>query len=209
MIVSQTFTDPSSGRPYGLDPETGAPRWLDQAPPPPPPIDTPPATRVMSHVAGQHDLKHGHSRWMIPAATGVLGLILGAVITSAGTTNDQGAVTASTATVTRTENVTPLADVRTTTVTAPAAATSQAATKNASPVMPALIGQSLFAAYETLKTAGIDETLVNSHDDSGLGRTVLMPSNWKVCSQVPKKGASVGPGTVIELGNVKFGEPCS
>ena len=37
--MSQTFTDPATGRQYAVDPATGQSRWVDQPPPPAPPAD--------------------------------------------------------------------------------------------------------------------------------------------------------------------------
>ena len=69
--------------------------------------------------------------------------------------------------------------------------------------MPDLRGKSAAAAFVFLG-AGAD---VSWRDGSGADRTVVLPTNWKICAQKPSPGAKYG-GVPVDLTVVKVGEDC-
>ncbi len=69
--------------------------------------------------------------------------------------------------------------------------------------MPDLTGRSLNVALSSLPAS----TSVTSKDVSGRGRMVLVPTNWRVCSQTPRAGTQF-TGQPVTLGVVKYGESC-
>ena len=73
-------------------------------------------------------------------------------------------------------------------------------------VMPKLVGVNLQLAQDTLQSVG--SYVLDQEDASGLGRIQVNDSNWKVCSQRPKAGASVPIETVVLLTSVKLAEEC-
>jgi hypothetical protein len=70
-------------------------------------------------------------------------------------------------------------------------------------VMPNLLGRSARAAEETL---GSDASVL-LRDATGQDRAVLVTSNWQVCEQSPRAGASLA-GAPVTLKVVKYGEDC-
>jgi hypothetical protein len=54
--MSQTFTDPATGRPYIVDQATGVSRWLDQ--PPTPPVVPPAPGGPQGYPSGGYDGGH-------------------------------------------------------------------------------------------------------------------------------------------------------
>lgn len=78
-------------------------------------------------------------------------------------------------------------------------------TAPAKPVrMPALKGTSVQHAYDVLPQG----TTINPADVSGRDRVVIVPTHWEICTQTPAAGGTLEPGTPVELGVVKYGEPC-
>ena len=73
-------------------------------------------------------------------------------------------------------------------------------------VMPKLVGKNLQLAQDTLQSVG--SYVLDQEDASGLGRLQVNDSNWKVCSQKPKAGASIPIETVVLLSSVKLSEDC-
>lgn len=69
--------------------------------------------------------------------------------------------------------------------------------------MPNLLGRGLNTASAEL----LGDTSFTTSDVSGRHRVILLPSNWKVCTQVPSPGTPL-KGRRVALGAVKFGEPC-
>ena len=76
-------------------------------------------------------------------------------------------------------------------------------TRKAGRSMPALRGKSAAAAIAAL---GLDAS-ITWRDGTGEDRTVLLPTNWRICSQVPKPGARYD-GVPVTLTVVKYGEKC-
>lgn len=72
--------------------------------------------------------------------------------------------------------------------------------------MPKLVGVNLQLAQDTLQSLG--SYVLDQEDASGLERFKVNDSNWKVCSQKPKAGASVPIETVVLLSSVKLAEDC-
>jgi hypothetical protein len=68
--------------------------------------------------------------------------------------------------------------------------------------MPNLVGMSLSVATASLPSG----TSINMEDVNG-HRSILIHSNWKVCTQSPKPGAPFS-GQPVSLGVVKSGESC-
>lgn len=73
-------------------------------------------------------------------------------------------------------------------------------------VMPKLVGKNLQLSQDTLQSVG--SYVLDQEDASGLGRLQVNDSNWKVCSQKPKAGASIPMETVVLLSSVKLSEDC-
>jgi hypothetical protein len=69
--------------------------------------------------------------------------------------------------------------------------------------LPDFKGKSLNVAHDSLPSGAS----VTTTDISGSGRTILLESNWKVCSQKPAPGTTYA-GQPITLSAVKFGESC-
>ncbi|MFJ8589417.1 hypothetical protein ACIRD2_32805 [Streptomyces sp. NPDC093595] len=87
--------------------------------------------------------------------------------------------------------------VRAATVTAGLALAMAAASGTASAAAPAkpvpdFSGKGLMSVFSTMDY----RTRIDVHDASGYGRTVLWPSNWKVCSQHPAPGTEIGDRTL-------------
>ena len=74
--------------------------------------------------------------------------------------------------------------------------------------MPKLIGTSYAAAITALGDLGAVEDRINAHDITSANRTVMVASNWRICTQSPKAGARLTAASVVELGVVKFSESC-
>jgi hypothetical protein len=72
--------------------------------------------------------------------------------------------------------------------------------------MPKLVGVNLQLAQDTLQSLG--SYVLDQEDASGLERFQVNDSNWKVCSQKPKAGASVRIEAVVLLSSVKLAEDC-
>ena len=115
--MSMIHTDPVSGRSYEVGPD-GKSRWLDPMPAHGRPQQfAQPAATGPTLVERPAPAKAGARRWLIPAGTGLLGLVLGAGLGGSG--SDPAAVTAAGATVTQTAT-------KTVTAAAPAAAVAPA-----------------------------------------------------------------------------------
>lgn len=69
--------------------------------------------------------------------------------------------------------------------------------------MPDLTGKSLRVAAALLPPS----TGITVKDVSGRHRLIVIPANWKVCSQSPRPGAQFN-GQPVTFGVVKFGEQC-
>jgi hypothetical protein len=69
--------------------------------------------------------------------------------------------------------------------------------------MPDLSGKSAAAAFALL---GLDAD-ITWKDGKGAGRTVLLPTNWKVCAQKPTPGSTYD-GAPVTLTVVKVKEGC-
>ncbi|MFF8289888.1 hypothetical protein ACF068_11755 [Streptomyces sp. NPDC016309] len=69
--------------------------------------------------------------------------------------------------------------------------------------VPDFTGKGLMTVFTTLD----HRTKVEVYDASGYGRTVLWPSNWKVCSQHPAPGTDLG-GRTFSVDVMKKGEKC-
>jgi hypothetical protein len=78
--------------------------------------------------------------------------------------------------------------------------------KEATFVMPQLVGQNLQLAQDTLQAKG--SFLLDQQDASGLNRLQLLDSNWRVCAQQPKPGRTVSVDYIITLAAAKIGEAC-
>lgn len=76
----------------------------------------------------------------------------------------------------------------------------------ASFTMPNLVGMGLQDAQDLLQSQG--SYLLDQQDASGLGRLQMIDSNWKVCTQSPSAGSSVGIQSTVQLGAVKLDESC-
>jgi hypothetical protein len=61
-------------------------------------------------------------------------------------------------------------------------------------------------AQDLLQSQG--SYLLDQQDASGLGRLQMIDSNWKVCTQSPAPGSSVGVQSTVQLGAVKLDESC-
>ena len=76
--------------------------------------------------------------------------------------------------------------------------------------MPLLVGKDLQTAQDVIQTFGV--FFSKSHDLAGT-RMQVLDSNWKVCNQIPRAGATV-KGTdkeleaTIDFGVVKRTESC-
>ncbi|MET9800638.1 hypothetical protein [Streptomyces sp. NPDC006368] len=84
-----------------------------------------------------------------------------------------------------------------TTVNPPTVATT------ASAPVPDFTGKGLMTVFSTMDY----RTRVDVHDASGYGRTVLWPSNWKICSQHPAPGTELGD-RALSVEVVKKTEKC-
>jgi hypothetical protein len=69
--------------------------------------------------------------------------------------------------------------------------------------MPDFVGKSVKVARTTLP----GNTSIDVRDTGGQDRMVLLESNWKICSQTPKAGSTLG-GRPVTFGVVKFDESC-
>jgi hypothetical protein len=72
--------------------------------------------------------------------------------------------------------------------------------------MPDLIGDDLDDAEAALTALGAER--VKTVDANGDGRSQIMTSNWKVCSQDPRQGKDTDGDRKITLGVVKQSERC-
>lgn len=72
--------------------------------------------------------------------------------------------------------------------------------------MPNVVGMGLQDAQDLLQSQG--SYLLDQQDASGLGRLQMIDSNWKVCTQSPAPGSSVGVQSTVQLGAVKLDESC-
>ncbi|HST83652.1 MAG TPA: hypothetical protein VLL08_18110 [Kineosporiaceae bacterium] len=79
----------------------------------------------------------------------------------------------------------------------------QGGTPKTGRAMPDLRGKSVAAAVEALGT----DASITWRDGTGRDRAVLLPTNWRVCAQLPKPGAAYG-GAPVTLTVVKDGEDC-
>lgn len=73
-------------------------------------------------------------------------------------------------------------------------------------VMPDLTGTNLQESQDRLQAMG--SWLMDQEDASGRGRTQVIDSNWKVCSQDPAPGATTDPASTVTLRVVKLDEQC-
>ena len=69
--------------------------------------------------------------------------------------------------------------------------------------MPDFAGKALSVARQALDLG----TSILTKDVSGMGRIILLESNWKVCRQSPSPGTKLA-GQPVTLSAVKFEEPC-
>jgi beta-lactam-binding protein with PASTA domain len=79
----------------------------------------------------------------------------------------------------------------------------QAAPSAAGGTMPDFHEKSVKAARGALDSG----TSITVNDASGQDRMVLLESNWQVCTQTPKAGATLN-GQPVTLTAVKYGEAC-
>ncbi|ORT58378.1 hypothetical protein [Streptomyces sp. CB03238] len=89
------------------------------------------------------------------------------------------------------------------TATAGTTAGTAVAAAAAGPPLPDFTGKGLMTVFTTTDY----RTKVEVRDASGYDRTVLWPSNWKVCSQHPAPGTDLG-GRTLSLDVMKKGEKC-
>lgn len=73
----------------------------------------------------------------------------------------------------------------------------------AGPPLPDFTGKGLMTVFTTMDY----RTKVEVRDASGYDRTVLWPSNWKVCSQQPAPGTDLD-GRTLSVDVMKKGEKC-
>jgi ABC-type Fe3+-hydroxamate transport system substrate-binding protein len=73
-------------------------------------------------------------------------------------------------------------------------------------VMPNLVGKNLQAAQDDLQALG--SYLLDQQDATGAHRITVIDSDWKVCSQKPKRGATVPIVAMVQLAAVKLKESC-
>ena len=102
------------------------------------------------------------------------------------------------------------------TTSKPAASSSPRPTKAASTpqddlrdetfVMPNVVGMGLQDAQDLLQS--LDSYLMDQKDASGKGRSQLVDSNWKVCSQSPSAGTRLSILKFVTLAAVKLEESC-
>ncbi|MFG3505150.1 hypothetical protein ACGF5F_06500 [Streptomyces sp. NPDC047821] len=81
--------------------------------------------------------------------------------------------------------------------------TGATAAAAAGPPLPDFTGKGLMTVFTTVD----HRTRVDVRDASGYGRTVLWPTNWKVCSQHPAPGTDLG-GRTLSVDVMKKGEKC-
>lgn len=75
--------------------------------------------------------------------------------------------------------------------------------------MPNLVGRDLQAAQDAIqKLTDNPVFLTLSTDATGQGRTQVLDSNWRVCSQNVKPGETFTKDTKIEFATVKLSERC-
>ncbi|MFI9066424.1 hypothetical protein ACIGQE_31920 [Streptomyces sp. NPDC053429] len=87
---------------------------------------------------------------------------------------------------------------------APAPSSPKPAAKTAT--LPNMVGKGLQTAQDEAQAAGF--FVLKSHDALGRDRLQALDRNWKVCSQTPAPGASIGTGTSVDFGAVKLEEAC-
>jgi hypothetical protein len=104
-----------------------------------------------------------------------------------------------TATVTKTATVTETTEPTVITSAAPASTTQ---------IVPYVLGDSLAAAHLSLENLSVSSSKTTAHDISGKTRTVILPENWKICTQKPQAGEVLTSSTIFQFGVVKFGERC-
>jgi hypothetical protein len=73
----------------------------------------------------------------------------------------------------------------------------------AGPPLPDFTGKGLMTVFTTMDY----RTKVEVRDASGYDRTVLWPSNWKICSQHPAPGTDLD-GRTLFVDVMKKGEKC-
>jgi beta-lactam-binding protein with PASTA domain len=83
-------------------------------------------------------------------------------------------------------------------------AKEKAAPTAAGDTMPNFVGESVKAARSALDSS----TSITVNDASGDDRMVFVESNWQVCTQSPKAGATLN-GQPVAFTAVKFSETCS
>lgn len=72
--------------------------------------------------------------------------------------------------------------------------------------MPDLVGKNLQDSQDVLQALGSNK--MDQQDASGQGRTQIVDSNWKVCTQEPAAASKVPFDTVVVLASVKNDEAC-
>lgn len=106
----------------------------------------------------------------------------------------------------------PPVTVTPTTTPTPTEAEAEVASTTAEPApvetftMPKLVGKNLQLAQDILQNEG--SYLLDQTDALGLHRVQLVDSNWKVCTQSPKAGKTVGVDAMVTLAAVKLDEDC-
>jgi hypothetical protein len=75
--------------------------------------------------------------------------------------------------------------------------------------MPNLVGSVLQDAQDQIQaTTGGKVIITTSHDATGQGRTQVLDSNWKVCSQSIAAGQPITRRSKIDFAAVKLSESC-
>ncbi|HEX3589041.1 MAG TPA: hypothetical protein VHV74_05360 [Pseudonocardiaceae bacterium] len=75
--------------------------------------------------------------------------------------------------------------------------------------MPNLVGTGLQKAQDGIQhLTGDGIFFTSSHDVTGRGRHQIVDSDWRVCSQNVRAGATITIGSKIDFGVVKLGENC-
>lgn len=82
----------------------------------------------------------------------------------------------------------------------------QTVTASATFTMPDVVGEGLQDAQDALQALGSHQ--LDQQDASGKGRTQIVDSNWKVCSQEPAAGKDAPLDTKVVLASVKNDEVC-
>lgn len=74
--------------------------------------------------------------------------------------------------------------------------------------MPDVVGVDLQAAQDTVQVLTGFQVPVTTHDRTGAARTQVLDVEWRVCSQTPDAGTDISPGSMVDLGVVRWEEDC-